>query len=68
MGVVLKKANSRRMPPGSVEADVPSAHHLNFVALADYVAIDGTNIDSYDPTADALQLRPLQVLFEVWAA
>lgn len=41
---------------------------LDHSCNADYVVVDGTNIDTYDPTADSLQLRPLQVLFEVWSA
>jgi hypothetical protein len=37
-------------------------------ARIDYVAVDSTNLPSFSDSADVLELRPLEVLFEEWAA
>jgi hypothetical protein len=37
-------------------------------AGVDYVTVDGTNLGSFSPFADWIQLRPGEVVFEEWAA
>jgi len=44
-------------------------HAQQLVAAGvDHVLVDMTNMPFYSPTADAIQLRPFEVLVEEWAA
>lgn len=53
--------------PGITETLTRHASQL-LAAGVDYVTADGTNLQTMSPQADIIQLRPMEVLFEEWAA
>lgn len=65
-----RRNESTGVLPDCPNIPATARYHAQLLTAAgvDYVALDSTNLPSYSPFADAIQLRPAEVLCEEWFA